>query len=163
MKRFSMLVGVAVIAAAMYVAAAPGSQQATGPSAKQFAALKKQVATLNKTVKALKTDEKTAKTDAEQAVSFIAGCLISANAGAVGVNQFGTSTDGYLFGANTVTAGTPDTVNAVPRTALDIDASATPGAFLQAVDPTCITTAGSLKGLVRTHSGRLALRAEHGR
>jgi hypothetical protein len=55
MKRFLMLVGVAVVAAAMYVAAAPGSQQAKAPTAKQFNALKKQVASLAKTVKAVKT------------------------------------------------------------------------------------------------------------
>ena len=53
MKRFLMLVGVAVVAAAMYVAASPASQQ-SGPTAKQFNALKKQVASLSKTVKVLK-------------------------------------------------------------------------------------------------------------
>jgi hypothetical protein len=51
MKRFLMLVGVAVVAAAMYVAASPASQQSAGPTAKQFNALKKQVAALSKTVK----------------------------------------------------------------------------------------------------------------
>ena len=55
MKRFLMLVGVAVVAAAMYVAASPASQQA-GPTAKQFAALKKQVAALSKKVKSTQTD-----------------------------------------------------------------------------------------------------------
>jgi hypothetical protein len=44
MKRFLMLVGVAVVAAAMYVAASPASQQAKAPTEKQFLALKKQVA-----------------------------------------------------------------------------------------------------------------------
>ena len=44
MKRFLMFVGVAVVAAAMYVAASPASQQASGPTAKQFKALKAQVA-----------------------------------------------------------------------------------------------------------------------
>ena len=53
MKRFLMLVGVAVVAAAMYVAASPASQQ-SGPTAKQFRALKAQVASLSKTVKTLK-------------------------------------------------------------------------------------------------------------
>ena len=53
MRRFLMLVGVAVVAGVMYVAAAPGSRQATGPTAKQFAALKKQVAKLQKQVKAV--------------------------------------------------------------------------------------------------------------
>ena len=40
MKRFLMLVGVAVVAAAMYVAASPASQQSRGPTLKQFNALK---------------------------------------------------------------------------------------------------------------------------
>jgi outer membrane murein-binding lipoprotein Lpp len=51
MKRFLLLVGVAVVAAAMYVAASPASQQSSGPTAKQFRALKAQVATLSKKVK----------------------------------------------------------------------------------------------------------------
>jgi hypothetical protein len=53
MKRFLMLVGVAVVAAAMYVAASPASQQ-SGPTAQQFKALKAQVTSLSKTVKGLK-------------------------------------------------------------------------------------------------------------
>lgn len=52
MKRFLMLVGVAVVAAAMYVAASPASQQSKGPTAKQFNALKKQVTSLSKSLKA---------------------------------------------------------------------------------------------------------------
>ena len=43
MNRFLMLVGVAVVAAAMYVAASPASQQSKGPTEKQFLALKKTV------------------------------------------------------------------------------------------------------------------------
>ena len=39
MKRFLMLVGVAVVAAAMYVAASPASQQSKGATVKQFNAL----------------------------------------------------------------------------------------------------------------------------
>jgi len=54
MKRFLMLVGVAVVAAAMYVAASPASQQSKGPTARQFKALKAQVTSLSKTVKGLK-------------------------------------------------------------------------------------------------------------
>jgi outer membrane murein-binding lipoprotein Lpp len=51
MKRFLMLMSVAVVAAAMYVAAGSASQQSTGPTAKQFKALKAQVAALSKRVK----------------------------------------------------------------------------------------------------------------
>jgi hypothetical protein len=56
MTRFLMLVGVAAVAAAMYVAASPASQQSRGPTAKQFNALKKEVATLSKNLKATKTE-----------------------------------------------------------------------------------------------------------
>ena len=54
MQRFLIFVGVAVVAAAMYVAASPASQQAKGPSAKQFNALQKQVAALKKDKTAVK-------------------------------------------------------------------------------------------------------------
>lgn len=56
MKRFLMLVGVAAVAGAMYVAAASGSQQSSGPTAKQFKALKTQVAALSKKLKSTQTD-----------------------------------------------------------------------------------------------------------
>jgi hypothetical protein len=83
MKRFLMLVGVAAVAAAMYVAAAPGSQQASGPTAKQFKALKAQVASLNKSEKALKKLVK----DCVQIV--------------IPINQFGDNTsaqtEGYVY------------------------------------------------------------------
>jgi hypothetical protein len=82
MKRFLMLVGVAVVAAAMYVAAATGSQQASGPTAKQFKALKAQVASLSKSEKALK--------------KVVGDCVELA----VPINQFGDSvnqTEGYDY------------------------------------------------------------------
>ena len=63
MKRFLMLVGVAAVAAAMYVAASPASQQSRGPTLKQFNALKKQVATLNKKLKAVTTEADAAVCD----------------------------------------------------------------------------------------------------
>ena len=44
MKRLLMFVGVAVVAAAMYVAASPASQQGSFASQKEVTALKKQVA-----------------------------------------------------------------------------------------------------------------------
>lgn len=145
MKRFLMLVGVAVVAGAMYVAAAPGSQRASGPTAKQFAALKKQVATLSKT-------EKTLKKEADSAAGFIASCLVSSNAGIVPINQFGsTGTTGFVFG--TVSAGT--ITGATARTALDVDTSTTPGALLLAVDPACVS---SSNGLAHAGSGHLLLR-----
>jgi hypothetical protein len=56
MKQFLMLVGVAAVAGAMYVAAASGSQQSAGPTAKQFKALKTQVAALSKKLKTTQND-----------------------------------------------------------------------------------------------------------
>jgi hypothetical protein len=146
MKRFLMLVGVAVVAAAMYVAASPASQQSKGPSAKQFKALEKQVATLSKSLKATKKE-------ADSAVGFIAGCLASANSVVAPVSQFGTSTDGFVFGPPDTTTGQ------TARTALDIDSSPSPGAFLLGVDPSCVNssavvhqgTRGFLHGAVRKH------------
>ena len=82
MKRFLMLVGVAVVAAAMYVAASPASQQSKGPSAKQFKALQKQVATLSKSLK-------TVKAEAADADGFVQACMVSANSGVLPINEFG--------------------------------------------------------------------------
>ena len=143
MKRFLMLVGVAVVAAAMYVAASPASQRSAGPTAKQFKALKAQVASLSKKLKATKSES-------DAAVAFIGGCLVSSNAGVVGVSQFGDTTTGFLFGNATTSA---------PRTALDGDTSATPGAFLQAVDPACVQSTLRHRAS-HAGSGGLLLRGE---
>jgi hypothetical protein len=157
MKRFLMLVGVAVIAAAMYVAAGSASQQAKGPSAKQFKALQKQVATLTKTLK-------TVKAEAADADGFVQSCLISTNSGVVPINQFGDPTgaqgtaQGYVYGTSgDPTSGTGDTYT----TALDVDGSSTPGAFIQGVDPACVSSSSVLHGTT-TH-GRMLLRGEHTR
>ena len=99
MKRFLMLVGVAVVAAAMYVAASPASQQAKGPTAKQFKALKNQVASLSKTVKGLKT-----------VVTAEGKLLTDCVKVAIPIDQFGNpqptapaQPEGYLYGQG----GTP--------------------------------------------------------
>jgi hypothetical protein len=130
MKRFMMLVGVAVVAAAMYVAASPASQRSSGPSAKDFKALKKQVASLTKT-------EKTLKKEADYAAGFVATCLTSNNALVVPVNEFGnttgTGTTGYMY-------GTTSGATAV-KAALDVDPSQQPGALLLSVDPSCVKAA----------------------
>jgi hypothetical protein len=157
MKRFLMLVGVAAVAAAMYVAAAPGSQQATGPTAKQFKALKKQVASLNKKVSALTKSELAVAKVAADADGFIANCLTSTNAGALGVNQFGATTGtGFMFG--TVLSGATSV-----RTALDVEANTTTGAYLQAVDPTCLASTGAARAQTRSGGSRLPLRLERSR
>jgi hypothetical protein len=138
MKRFLMLVGVAVVAGAMYVAAAPGSQQAAGPTARQFNTLKRQVASLNKKLKALTKDEKLVRTAAGLAVGYIGTCFFdsSGNLEKLPVTQFGTTTAGFLFGTPAV--GTP-----TARTGLDVDTSATPQAFLQEITPSCLTSTGT--------------------
>lgn len=157
MKRFLLLVGVAAVAGAMYVAAAPGSRQSTAPTAAQFAALKKQVALLNRKLTALTKDEKVVKTAAGNAAGFIANCFLTTNAGVAPVTQFGdpNGTFGFAFTA---------TVGAAPanRTALDIDAGATPQGYLQGVDPSCVSS--SAASAAQMHVGsRLPLRAERDR
>jgi hypothetical protein len=139
MKRFLMLVGVAVVAAAMYVAASPASQQSKGPSEKQFLALEKKVAVQAKTLKAVKAE-------ATAAVGFIATCLVSNNAGALPAGQFGDAQAGAFGYSYTPQGGAPELT-----TALDIDTAATPQGFLQIVDPSCVGPAGLRHGL--THSG----------
>ena len=153
MKRFLMLVGVAVVAAAMYVAASPASQQASGPTLKQFTALKKQVATLSKKLKAVKSE-------ADAAVTIIGACYLKDNGnGTVGfldmpVSQRGNSTTGYLFGPS----GGPG----VPTTALD-EVATGPQAYLQEVDPQCATTSFLRHGAVRSGSSRVQHWAERNR
>jgi hypothetical protein len=146
MKRFLTVLAVAAVAGAMYVAAAPGGRT-VAPTRKQFNALKKQVTQLGKKVKsqgstiatlqsnltALQTDESSVKTAADDADGFISTCL--AAAGVVPVGQFGDGTGGtygysYMDGSG-VTGFT---------TALDVDGSSTPGAYVQAVAPSCITS-----------------------
>src|SRR4051812_9076178 len=56
MRRFLMLVGVAAVAGAIYVAAASGNQQSTGATAKQLQAVKTQVTVLSKKLKATQND-----------------------------------------------------------------------------------------------------------
>lgn len=151
MKRLWMLVGVAVVAGAMYVAAAPGSRQATGPTARQFAALKKQVASLNKKLTALTKDEKVVKSAAGAAVGYIAACFLDSNGNIqnLQVNDFGTSAAGFLFGA----PGAGDA--ATPRSALDIDASGSPLAYLQKVTPACVTGTTSSSASAHSRISRL--------
>jgi hypothetical protein len=118
MKRFLMLVGVAVVAAAMYVAAATGSQQAKAPTAKQFKALKKQVTSLNKTVKSLKADEAKTKTLASAAAAVLTAC----DQVAVPIDQFGNPqpasgpAEGYEYGSGTF----PSPTNEFFTTGLDV-------------------------------------------
>ena len=154
MKRFLLLVGVAAVAAAMYVAASPASQQSRGPTLKQFNALKKQVTTLNKKLKAVTSE-------ADAAVGIIGACYLHQNSdGTVGFNfmpvsQFGSSTQGFLFGTPGV--GTP-----TARTALDINA-ASPQAYLQEMDSQCATVSALSHGAIRSGGTRVQHWAERSR
>ena len=129
MKRLLMFVGVAVIAAAMYVAASPASQQGGFASQKEVTALKKQVAGLSKSLKSTKKE-------ADAVAGFLSDCFLSQNAGVWGVSQFGDGQNG-TFGYYYTDNGT-DYQNI---TALDFDGGTTPDAYFQAVDPACVSTA----------------------
>jgi len=130
MKRFLMLVGVAVVAAAMYVAAAPGSQQAKAPTARQFSALKKQVAGLSKSVKALKADDAAAKKVIVAEAKLLTDCIKIA----VPINQFGDpdgslsgTKQGYDYGKGTF-PGDAGPTNSFFTTGLDVSDTSDTGA-----------------------------------
>lgn len=135
MKRFLMLVGVAVVAAAMYVAASPASQQAKGPTAKQFKALKKQVTALGHTVKGLKTVVATELT-------VLAAC----DQHAVPVGQFGDpdgslsgTAQGYDYGKGTW-PGTLGPTTGFFTTGLDVSDPTDPNSvFIAFGDTSCNT------------------------
>jgi outer membrane murein-binding lipoprotein Lpp len=151
MKRFLMLVGVAVVAAAMYVAAGTASQQSRGPTAKQFKALKAQVASLSKKLSSTRKE-------ADAAVGFIGQCFVSTNSGVLPINEFGdpNGTFGYRFDSD----GTGPTTD-VFTTALDIDGTTTgfAGVYLQGVDPACVQAALRHR-TARSGSSRLPLHGE---
>jgi hypothetical protein len=120
MKRFLMLVAVATVAGAMYVAAAPGSQQST-PTAKQFTALKKQVTKLSKTLSTLKKDEGNVK---KLAVAE-AGLLLACMSKTMPVDQLGDGTGHtYGFEYSTSTLETNDTHTAALAPAASTDTKA---------------------------------------
>lgn len=112
MRRFLMLVSVAAVAAAMYVAASSASQVSKGPTAKQFSALKKQVAGLSKQVKTLNTE-----------TGAVIGVLAACMQGAVPINEFGdpSGTFGYHW--------VDPTNGEILTTALDATSSTDTGAL----------------------------------
>jgi hypothetical protein len=146
MQRFLIFVGVAVVAAAMYVAASPASQQAKAPSAKQFKALQKQVA-------ALKKDETSVKKLTLALAEIVGGCYLDTNSNLVTlpVSEFGNASTGFYFG----TAGSA-TPGAATRSALDINASS-PTAELQEVNTACLSASGLKHGTGRAGVTRLRL------
>jgi hypothetical protein len=155
MKRFWMLVGVAVVAGAMYVAAAPGSRQSTAPTARQFNTLKRQVASLNKKLKVLTRDETNVKKLAVEVGGFVVACYLSDKAGFKGVTRYGDAAASAYGFQYTPSVGAP----LIMRTALDFDTSAAPQVYLQAVDPTCATSSGTAASATTKAGGiRLQLR-----
>ena len=151
MQRFLIFVGVAVVAAAMYVAASPASQQAKAPSAKQFNLLKKQVA-------ALKKDETAVKKLTVALADIVGGCYLdsSGNIVVLPVSQFGNTTTGFLFGTPNQNPASTQTA----RTALDVNASS-PTADLQEVNPSCLSASGLKHGTGRAGVTRLRLYTGH--
>ena len=116
MKRFLMLVGVAVVAAAMYVAASPASQkQSSSVSPKQFKALKAEVTRLSAKVTALNKESKAV-------VGVLAACM----QGALPINQFGDNTVAQTEGYN---YSQPSGAGNFLTTALDVTASSDTGAL----------------------------------
>ena len=138
MKRFLMLVGVAVVAGAMYVAASPASQQAKSPTAKQFNALKKQVATLSKT-------ETSVKKLATAEAALLTACMKIA----VPVNQFGDpdgsgsgTKQGYDYG-KTAFPGTAGPTTGFFTTGLDVSSTSdTNAVWFTGGDASCGTALG---------------------
>src|SRR5947209_14272435 len=103
MSRFLITLAAVVVAGAMYVAAAPGSQQA-GPTAGQFKALKKEVAKLQKQVNNAN--------DNVMALAFVMGhCMLSAT---LGVAQKGDPSNAPTYGyAFTPNGGSPGLTTAL--------------------------------------------------
>src|SRR6266513_2759924 len=99
MTRLLMLLGVAAVAGAMYVATASGSQQSAGVTAKQFKALK-------------------------NAVIADTGVLVACDAHAVPINQFGDAQNG-AYGYHYLQ---PDGTTEIVTRALDISSASDTGA-----------------------------------
>ncbi len=138
MSRFLITLAAVVVAGAMYVAAAPGSQQA-GPTAAQFKALKKEVAKLQKQVK-----DTNGGLNTLAAVTF--GCMLHET---LGVAQKGDpgGTYGYTYTPN---GGAPGFTTA-------LDLSGAPTSTLLTLNPDPQLDCASLVGLQNArHPGALA-------
>jgi hypothetical protein len=147
MKPFLMLVGVAAVAGAMYVAGASGSQQTKFAPESQVVALQKKVKTLTTEV------NKTVGPEAKAALGIISSCYLQVMNNQVKLNLFpvnvlGNSSDGYLFGT--------DASSATPTSALDYD-NVAPSAYLQYDDPNCLSAAARHRSLGTSSSALLRL------
>jgi hypothetical protein len=129
MKSFLVLVGVAAVAGAMYVAGASGSQQVKWAPQSEVVALQSKVKTLT-----IELNKKVAP-EANAALGIISDCYLTvsgstATANGLGVSQFGGTSSGFLFGATSTSS--------TPRTALDV-ATSSPTYDLQEVTPACVS------------------------
>jgi hypothetical protein len=153
MKRFLTLVAVATVAGAMYVAAAPGSQQSRRPTAKQFATLSKKVTALSKKVTALSTTLTAVKTLALAEAALLAAC----DKTAVPIDQFGATdqTQGYQYINNS-------SAMSFLTTALDVTdpTTDTHAIFITGGDSSCVTALGG--GALRHAAARAGLQLQHG-
>lgn len=145
MSRFLITLAAVVVAGAMYVAAAPGSQTAAAPTAKQFKALKGQVSKLQKEVKTLTSHTNTL-------ASVIFDCMLHQT---VGVAQRGDpgGTYGYAY--------TPSGSTPVLTTALDLSGS--PTYTLLTLNPDPQLGCSSLVGLSKRMSARALSHLAHHR
>lgn len=153
MKRFLMLLAVAAVAGVMYVAAAPGSAQHAGPTWKQYSSLLKQFAAVKKEVKQLKTTS--AQDDGFLKTCFGTVAPVSLFGDLTHFQAGATQTFGYEYDA---TATGVDATTPTYSTALNIDSGASPQAFFQVVDSTCVQTSGASHA-----SSRLLLHPERAR
>jgi hypothetical protein len=171
MKRFLAVLAIAAVASFVYVAAAPGSQLAA-PTAKQFGALKRQVAAISTKVKAqaatinglksqvaaqattivtlkgqlsaLQTDESAVKSIANTDDAFLKNCLVAG--GVFGVSQFGDPNGSFGYAYH-------DSTGDFLTSALDVDSSS-PGAYFQAVAPSCVSSGSAAPKLGQVTEGR---------
>jgi len=157
MKRFLMLLAMAAIAGTMYVATAPGSASHTGPTWKQYVALKKRLAAtrkllgdvvvvvvndhdqLGQVATTLASDHAQlgqVATTAANNDQFIKTCLLTPSAGVAPTTERGdlmASTYGFAF-YNSPPGPTPSFYTG----ALQFDFSAHPQSYFQRVDPNCV-------------------------
>jgi hypothetical protein len=141
MNRFLILLAAAAVAGAMYVAAAPGGQTRSGPTAKQFKALSRKVTTLQKQLGAVK------KLSGEEAVILV-GCLLYTTAPTSQYGAVTSGTSGYVYGipSNSTTFGS--------TTALDLTHSGgTPAFSLLGVNPDCAPDIKPSSGGALSHYG----------
>lgn len=147
MRRFLLLVGVAVVAAAMSVAASSASQVSKGVSVAKFTALSKKVAALTKTVNTDRTKVARLTKTVNYEGNLLNG-LTNAYAHcslgyAIGVTQRGDLSHAGGFGYQYIPQGATTSIS---TTALDLDTSGSPEFLItpfNATDPACMKLIGS--------------------